>query len=38
MENTITSQMVTAHKALGKSFGSFISAMKLGIVIWPMKV
>lgn len=25
-------------KPLGKSFGSFISAMKDGRVIWPMKV
>lgn len=34
----MTSQIVTARSALGKSLGSFISAMKLGSVICPMKV
>lgn len=38
MLNTRISAMVTAHKAFGKSLGFFISAMKLGRVIWPMKV
>ena len=37
-EKTITSAMVTAHSALGKSLGFFISAMKEGRVICPMKV
>ena len=32
------SHIVTAHRALGKSFGSLISAMKEGIVICPIKV
>ena len=34
----ITSQIVTAHRAFGKSLGFLISAMKLGIVICPIKV
>lgn len=32
-ENNMTSAMVTAHRALGKSLGSFISAMNDGRVI-----
>ena len=35
---TMTSAMVTAHRAFGKSFGFFISAIKLGRVICPMNV
>lgn len=35
---TIISRIVHAQRALGKSFGSRISAMKLGSVICPMKV
>jgi len=33
MLKTMISRMVQAHSALGKSRGSFISAMKLGSVI-----
>lgn len=36
--NTIISAIVIAQRALGKSLGFLISAMKLGRVIWPMKV
>lgn len=38
MLKTRISKMVHAHRAFGKSFGSRISAMKLGRVICPMKV
>ena len=36
--NKMTSAMVTAQSAFGKSAGFLISAMKLGSVIWPMNV
>lgn len=35
---TTVSATVTSHRAFLKSYGFFISAMKLGRVIWPMKV
>lgn len=37
-EKRITSAIVMAQRALGKSFGSRISAMNEGMVIWPMNV
>lgn len=36
--NTRISAMVTAQRAFGKSLGFFISAIKLGSVICPIKV